>query len=44
MNWVLPVLVLYTHLSIHFALYMANHGPGPLAPRVLEYAEQFGIE
>lgn len=24
--------------------YMANHGPGPLAPRVLEYAEQFGID
>lgn len=23
--------------------YMAKHGPGPLVPRVLEYAEQFGV-
>jgi kynurenine formamidase len=24
--------------------YMAKHGPGPLVPRVYEYAEQFGID
>lgn len=24
--------------------YMGNHGPGPLVPRVLEYAKQFGVD